>query len=203
MLHGLYVLTDERIPHAQWPERIEQVIRGGAQIIQLRDKKTEDETLLPIAQTISEICRDHSVLLIVNDRLKLAQTIDADGVHLGGTDTNIEEARTLLGKNKIIGASCYNQIERADEAHRQGADYLAFGSLYPSNTKPDAARCSIATLKEAKQKFSLPICAIGGINASNAQSLIDAQADMLAIGQAIFCAENAEHVSAEIAGLYL
>lgn len=115
----------------------------------------------------------------------LAKAIDADGVHIGGDDTPIGVARKILGDKKIIGVSCYGDIEAAKKAAKEGADYVAFGSFFSSKTKPNAKKADIGVLKEAK-KLGVPVCAIGGIEAANADTLINAGADMLAVISALW-----------------
>jgi len=125
-------------------------------------------------------------LLIINDDVALAATCNADGVHIGQHDTELREARTQLGPQAIIGISCYNRFELAQQAAENGADYVAFGRFYPSKTKPDAVPASLDLLHQAKQELDVPVAAIGGITVDNAAPLLEAGADMLAVVDGLF-----------------
>ena len=197
-LAGLYVLTDDKVhAHQEWPARVEQVILGGASIIQLREKNVSDDELLPIAGAIQDVCMFYNALFIVNDRVHLAKRVSADGVHIGQQDTKIRHAREYLGKQYLIGASCYRNPRLAIQATKQGADYVAFGSMFSSSTKPNAPRCSLSVLRS--YQLSLPVCAIGGINAKNAQHVVDAGADMLAVSYAVFNAKYPQQAANALA----
>ena len=181
-LCGLYALTNpEAFAKYGCEETIRQLINGGARIIQYRDKTSASETGRKIATQIKKLCSKAAVIFIVNDDIELALAVAADGVHLGKKDAEVETARRLLGEDKIIGVSCYNQIDLARNAEQAGANYVAFGSFYPSVTKPDAVTVDTKLLTQARQELSIPICAIGGITGNNAQTLINAGADMLAV----------------------
>ena len=158
-----------------------------------------DDELYNHAITIQEVCRFHNVPLIVNDRVSLAKKINADGIHIGKDDEQIRAVRNYLGKNFIIGASCYRNIYSAVMAQRYGADYVAFGSLFSSSTKPGAPRCSLAMLREAKNILQTPVCAIGGINQKNIQSVLSTGVDMIAISHAIFNANKPQLAANKLA----
>lgn len=180
-LKGLYAITDEKMTPYEIVDRyVAAAIEGGARIVQLRDKSSSDELLYPVAKKIKKVCKAKGALFLIDDRVVLAKAVNCDGVHIGGEDTPIEIAREILGKKKIIGVSCYGDIKRAEEMALKGADYLAFGSFFYSKTKPHSAVVPKEVLREAK-KLSLPICAIGGIDASNGASLIEEGADMLSV----------------------
>ena len=165
MLNGLYVLTDSRIHgHSQWPARVEAIIQGGATTIQLREKQLADETLLPLALEIHEVCQSYHVPLIINDRIQLAKKICADGVHIGKSDDALRKVREYLGHEYYIGVSCYRSIYKAIRAQQLGADYVAFGRFFPSRSKPHAVAAHPDLLREAAVELQLPIVAIGGIN---------------------------------------
>jgi thiamine-phosphate pyrophosphorylase len=187
-LYGLYAITDDQLlaTKEKMLELVEQAILGGAQLIQYRDKSNDLVQRLEKARALRHLCHQHEIPLIINDNLALAQQIGADGVHLGKDDINPPTARALLGKEAIIGVSCYNQLELAKKALKEGATYVAFGSFYPSMTKPEAVSCSIDLLQEASKTLSCPIAAIGGITPENGAQLIQAGADILAVVQGIF-----------------
>ena len=138
------------------------------------------------------MCRIWKALFIVNDNVGLAREIDADGVHLGKADCNILAARVMLGPDKLIGMSCYNEIGRARTAVSQGADYVAFGSFFPSATKPNALRADTELLQVAASEIELPVVAIGGITEDNAAGLIAAGADAVAVVRSLFDATDVE-----------
>ncbi len=191
MLQGLYVLTsDTHYPHHTWVERIECIIQGGAQFIQLREKTLSDQALLPLAQDIQHLCHDYGATLIINDRVNLAKRIQADGVHIGQSDYSLRHARELLGNQKIIGVSCYRNIYRALIAQKQGADYVAFGRLFPSPTKPCAQPCPINVLHSACKQLKPSICAIGGITIDNVNQPLRAGAHLIASSHTVFNAQD-------------
>ncbi len=181
---GLYAITPESKTADEILEFTEAVLNGGAKVLQYRFKSPplkggRGDVLL--AKKLLELCHAHNVPLLINDNVKLAETIGADGVHLGKDDSSISEARQRLGESAIIGVSCYNSIERAITAEKEGANYVAFGRFFTSNSKPLAAPAEIGTLTAAKKVLTLPIVAIGGILPENGAMLIDAGADLLAV----------------------
>jgi thiamine-phosphate pyrophosphorylase len=185
-LRGLYAITDETLtPYEQIDRYIKEAIAGGAKIVQLRDKNLSDEELYPVAKKIKKICKKHKALFVLDDRVVLAKAINADGVHIGDDDTPIELARQILGSKKIIGVSCYGDIERAKDAVKKSADYVAFGAFFASKTKPHAQVVSPSVLREAK-KLGVSVCAIGGIEPSNAKELVQSGADMLSVISALW-----------------
>ncbi len=182
---GLYAIT--QVENRSLNEVIEAVsaaIRGGAVVVQYREKNAQDGDAL--AFRLLEICHRNEVPLIINDDIDLAVRIGADGVHLGRDDENVQYARQRLGKDRIIGVSCYDSVERAIDSENSGADYVAFGRFFPSDTKPLASPAKIATLREAKQRLHVPIVAIGGILPENGGSLLASGADFLAVIGGIF-----------------
>jgi len=142
------------------------------------------------ASELVTLCHQFGVPLIVNDDLRLADLCDADGVHLGREDGSVREARIILGKDKLVGTSCYQSLDLALAAQAAGANYVAFGSFFPSPTKPAAPRADTALLVEAAPQIHVPIVAIGGITLANAPQLLDAGADSLAVLSALFDAAD-------------
>ncbi|PPD50902.1 MAG: thiamine phosphate synthase [Methylobacter sp.] len=185
---GLYAITqpDNKTTDALLDE-VAAAIRGGAVIVQYRDKNPIDA--VATAAKLLELCRQQAVPLIINDNIELAASIGADGVHLGQTDGNISQARKQLGQNAIIGVSCYNSLELAITAEAEGASYVAFGRFFPSTSKPLAAPAQLQNLHQAKATLKLPIVAIGGILPENGQSLLEAGADLLAVIGGLFDSE--------------
>lgn len=184
---GLYAITDQREEATtQLVRRVEQAILGGARLIQYRDKQTDPARHHERASALLGLCRRHAVALIINDDAALAAAIGAHGVHLGAGDASITAARKQLGTGAIIGASCYNSLERARAAVAGGADYVAFGRFFASHSKPDAVPAGPALLTQARHELPVPIVAIGGITPANGASLVAAGANLLAVIQGVF-----------------
>jgi thiamine-phosphate pyrophosphorylase len=182
-LRGLYAVTPPSLPVSLLIARVEAALQGGVRIVQYREKAA---ACAETARALRELCRRHGALFIVNDDLALAQAVDADGVHLGGSDGDLSAARAALGPGKILGASCYADLELARTAQARGADYVAFGALYPSPSKPQAPLAPISLLARCRAELALPVCAIGGITLDNAPALIDAGADLVAVISDLF-----------------
>ena len=184
---GLYAITDSALhTGAALEQAVTRAIAGGARVIQYRDKSADADRRHCEATMLVRLCRRHDVPMIVNDDIELALSCDADGVHIGRNDQDLTAARSRLGSDFIVGVSCYNRVELAKAAQRDGADYVAFGSMYSSSTKPDATRCEIATLELARACIHVPIVAIGGITPDNGGALLDAGVDLLAIVRGVF-----------------
>lgn len=202
-VRGLYAVTDAG---ARGPEdlvaRVEPVLEAGARILQYRDKSTDTARRLSEAAALAEACRKHGVLFIVNDDIELAAACSAGGVHLGEDDGTIAAARRRLGGDAVIGVSCYASLERAQWMQDAGADYLAFGAVFPSTTKPAAAHADLALLREARARFDLPLVAIGGITAANAGEVIAAGVDAVAVIQGVFGALDPALEAQRIAALF-
>ncbi len=166
--------------------QVELALKGGTRILQYRDKSHDQTVRLDRAKELLSLCRHYGAIFIINDDVELARTVAADGVHLGQDDLDIAEARSRLGREAIIGISCYNRLSLATAAQEAGADYVAFGRFFPSNTKPQALQAEINLLTQAKQALHIPIVAIGGITPENSEPLIHAGADMLAVIHGLF-----------------
>lgn len=183
--YGLYAIT--QTDNKSGDSIINEVIaalRGGAVVVQYRDKNPADALLLAIE--LVKICHQYKIPLIINDDVELAAMAGADGVHIGKEDGAIAEARKRLGDDAIIGVSCYNSVERALDVQGQGATYAAFGRFFPSSSKPLAAPAQLETLQKAKLLLSIPIVAIGGILPENGAQLLAAGADLLAVIGGLF-----------------
>jgi thiamine-phosphate pyrophosphorylase len=189
-LRGLYVLTDPHlIPDSELEARVAAAIRGGASAVQYRDKRVDQEGHLQRARALREVTRELGALLIINDDPRLAVEVDADGVHLGRDDPDLENARATVG-SRLIGVSCYNDFQRAADAERRGADYVAFGSFFPTRTKTGTVPASAELIRRAKRELGVPVVAIGGITPENGAALIEAGADALAVAGAVFGAAD-------------
>ena len=190
-MKGIYAITDTANYSSQiMLAKTDEILRSGARILQYRNKQADEKTRITEATQLYELCRHYSVPLIINDDISLAISIGADGIHLGKSDLSIPAARKQLGSKAIIGCSCYNDLDRAHNAVNDGANYIAFGAFFPSPTKPDAVRATPELINQIKQKYDLPVVAIGGITTENGQSLIDAGADMLAVVSGLYASDN-------------
>lgn len=186
-LYGLYAITDTKmLDDQQLLVATQQAIEGGARIIQYRNKTLPFEDKQRQGHKLVELCHRHNIPLIINDDIKLAATVGADGVHLGKDDGEIGKARAKLGDDIIVGVSCYNEAQRAKAAVEAGASYIAFGAFFPSATKPNAPKAEPHLLAWAKQELNIPIVAIGGVTPLNGATLVRAGANMLAVIQGVF-----------------
>jgi thiamine-phosphate pyrophosphorylase len=203
MISGLYVITQETDNTAELLTVISAALCGGASDVQYRDKSGDIARQHEQASELLVLCHQYGVPLIINDSLRLADLVGADGVHIGRDDGAIREARLILGADKIIGVSCYQSMELAVRAQAAGADYVAFGSFFPSSTKPDAPLAEMLLLQQATQQIHIPIVAIGGIALDNAGSLIDAGADAIAVISALSESEDVVATARQFADLFL
>ena len=201
-LAGLYALTPDLDDTELLVARVGAAIAGGATAIQYRHKRAAAVLRLDQARSLRQMCAAHGVTFIVNDDADLALAVDAAGVHLGRDDMSIAAARARLGSAAIIGVSCYDSLDRAAAAVREGADYIAFGSFFPSTVKPDAVRATPALLTVAKARWNVPVVAIGGITAARAAPLIAAGADALAVISAVFAAPDVGAAARELAACF-
>jgi thiamine-phosphate pyrophosphorylase len=202
VIKGLYAVTDEHLTPDRLLDKTAQAIRGGATIVQYRNKSSDRQQHIHEARALLSLCRQLHVPLIVNDDVMLAKSEGADGVHLGKHDESIRQARAELGKQAIIGVSCYNDLQCAITAQEMGADYVAFGSFFPSPTKPDAVTAPLELLQQAKNTLDIPVVAIGGITPHNAPTLIDAGADAVAVIRGLFGHANTGFMAREYARLF-
>lgn len=202
-LSGLYLLTDHHLTERTGVvPAVAAAIQGGARLVQYRNKYANRERKLWEIRDLVTLCRPLGIPLIVNDEADLAAACGADGVHIGSEDGSIESARTVLGEEAIIGVSCYNSLDLARDAAARGADYVAFGRFFPSQTKPDATLASPELLTAAQAELQIPVCAIGGIDGHNGQQLVDAGADLLAVIHAVLGAPDITEAASDIAALY-
>ncbi len=202
-IKGLYVLTDENlISESDLNHCVEQAIIGGASVVQYRNKKTPYQAKVAQAESLLQICNLHSVPLIINDDIGLCADIGADGVHLGQSDGDISDAREHLGSEAIIGITCHNSIKLALDAQEAGADYVAFGRFFPSNTKPDAQPAQLAILEQASKMLEIPSVAIGGITKDNAAKLIEAGASSIAVAGSVFSDPDPKAQAEKLSGLF-
>lgn len=198
-LKGLYAIT----PDTEDSARLLSLAQAAAphiDILQYRNKSVDAVLRLEQAQALAELCRRKGVVFIVNDDVELAARVGADGVHLGRDDAALSAARRRLGAGALIGASCYDSLERARRAAEAGASYLAFGAVFPSGTKPDAARAGLGLFSEARS-LGAPLVAIGGIHAGNAGQALAAGADAIAVIGGVFGAADPAAAAGELAAI--
>lgn len=200
---GLYLITPDEPDTARLLLRVLPLLAVKPALLQYRNKRASPNLRREQALALLGVCRRAGVPLVVNDDVGLAHEIGAGGVHLGADDGAIAEARRKLGRDAIIGASCYDDLDRAAAAAREGADYLAFGAMFPSGTKPQARRAPLTVLRDAG-RFGLPRVAIGGITRDNAHDVLATGAELLAVIGAVFDAPDpvaaARHLLSRIDG---
>lgn len=201
LIQGLYAVTPD-VEDTDWLlEKVALTLQGGASLVQYRNKQANAELRYAQASALLPLCKQYKTPLIINDDVALCQMLDADGVHLGGTDGDIAAARRLLGAQKVIGASCYNRIELAEQAKVQGASYIAFGACFVSGTKPHAPVASLDLFVQAKH-LGLPIVGIGGVTLENAQLAIQAGADAIAVINSLFASPDVKATAAKFNRLF-
>ncbi len=197
----LYAVTDRSWLNGQTLyEQVEQALKGGVTLVQLREKGLGAEQFLQEARQIQQLCRRFGVPLIINDSIEVALAVDADGVHLGQDDANAAQARQLLGKDKIIGVSAHN-VQEALQAVQDGADYLGSGAVFGSGTKTNVSTLPMQTLREICNAVPIPVVAIGGITEQNLQQLSGSGIAGAAVVSAIFAQENIEEAAIRLRGL--
>lgn len=202
-IYGLYAITDPTLsPAGKVLQDAELALKGGANILQFRDKTTDWQTQLTLAKQLRKLCTQYNAIFLINDDIQLAKQSNADGVHLGKEDEILEKARSELGEDAVIGVSCYNSIARALAMQNRGADYVAFGRFFSSKTKPNAPQAQIETLVQAKQILEVPVVVIGGINLQNAPLLIESGADAIAVIQGIFAQPAIQSTAKALSDLY-
>lgn len=189
-MRGLYAVTPDATDTSALVAHVHAALSGGARLVQYRNKQATPDTRSEQARAIKAVCDQFGAALIINDHVELAAEVDASGVHIGAEDGEISAARRVLGADTLIGVSCYNQLELARASVAGGADYIAFGSFFASSVKPGAVHAPLTLLQRARQSFTVPIVAIGGITLDNASDLITAGADAVAVISALFHASD-------------
>jgi thiamine-phosphate pyrophosphorylase len=177
-------------------------LRGGAALVQYRHKTAGPELRREQATHLLALCRKYGRPFIVNDFVELCIELNADGVHVGGTDESVGKVRAAVGPAKIVGASCYGSLELARDAHRAGASYVAFGGFYPSRVKKYEVTTSPQIVAQAKSEIPLPNCVIGGMTHENAVPLVEQGTDMVAAISSVYMAEDPEAAAREFANLF-
>ena len=200
--NGVYAITDcVNLTNNDLLDKTEELLDVGVSLLQYRNKTLDKTNKKDLAQKIQSLCHHYNTPFIVNDDLALAKELEADGIHLGQNDDDIHTVRKVIG-SKIIGISCYNNLNRAISAEKNGADYVAFGSFFPSTNKPDAVEASIELLLQSKTRLAIPIVAIGGITPENGKQLVDAHADLLAVINGLYSATNTSQATKDFNNLF-
>ena len=197
-IRGLYVIIDPQVTNGRNPLDIARgAVRGGARIIQLRDKLRDKGEIMPLAIELNTLCQDNNVLLIINDHVDMAASLGTDnvGVHVGQTDLSVADSRSILHESQLIGRS-NREIPLLIESQEMGADHVAFGAIYPTTTKPGGigyrGNQGPDRVKEARSVTNVPLVCIGGINVENVSPVVDAGADAICVAAAIGLADDPE-----------
>ena len=189
-MRGLYLVTPDWDDTDRLLQATHLALQAGVTLLQYRHKTAQADLRLEQATQLLALCRKMHVPLIINDHIDLCIKLDADGIHVGGTDATVAAASKLLGKQKILGASCYGDLQLARDAAQAGASYVAFGGFYPSRVKKYEVSTPVDIISRAKAELTLPVCVIGGMTALNAKPLVHAGADMVAAISSIFGSED-------------
>lgn len=193
----LYAITDLKSADSEIVAKIDQALAGGVDIVQLRSKVFSDRELFSLAVKIRKITAKRKKLFIINDRVDLMMLADADGVHLGQDDMPIHAARKIVGKEKIIGISTHS-IDQAIGAQKSGADYIGFGPLFETPTKPNYVPVGLSAVREVVRKITIPFVCIGGINETNIDQILKAGATRAAVVRAIFADPNPKEAARKL-----
>ncbi|RJF95656.1 thiamine phosphate synthase [Noviherbaspirillum saxi] len=189
-MRGLYLVTPDWHDTAKLLDITEQALAGGASLVQYRNKTADTALRYEQASQLQALCRRYARPFIVNDFVKLCIELDTDGIHVGANDTPIAAIRSAIGSDKIVGATCYGDLDIACRARQAGASYVAFGGFYPSLVKKYPSTTSPGIVSRAKAQIGLPLVVIGGMTTGNAQPLLVAGADMVAAISSIYLAKN-------------
>jgi thiamine-phosphate pyrophosphorylase len=201
-MKGLYIVTPDWDDTEALLRSTEAALRGGAVMVQYRHKTASPEQRKAQAQALLALCRRYQRPLIINDHVQLAIDLDADGIHVGGTDASVAQARAAVGAGKIVGASCYGDLELARKAHREGASHVAFGGFYPSRVKKYEVTTAHDIVSRSKTEIPLPVVVIGGMTIENSASLVAAGADMVAAISSVYTATEPEQAARGFTALW-
>lgn len=201
-ISGLYAITPDLENTNDLLNKVQQALEGRVQLIQYRNKLANEILRRKQAKLLLQLCREYGIPLIINDHLDLAIEIDADGLHVGQDDISVTKARNQFGQDKIIGASCYNNLDLAVQAEKEGADYVAFGAFFSSLTKPNTISVTMDLVDQAKKRISLPIVAIGGIKLANARTVIQGGCAAVAVCNDLFHTENIKATAIQYSQLF-
>lgn len=198
---SLYLVTDKSDDVDKFLKTIEEAIKGGVSVVQIREKTADTLDFYNLALKVKEITTKYNVPLIINDRVDVALAIDADGVHVGQSDMPCEVTRKLVGPDKIVGVSAAT-IDEAKKAEKDGADYIGTGAVFPTATKDDAPKITKKELKEVADSIDIPVVAIGGITLENAHELKDTGIKGLSVVSAIMSSDNPKESSQKLLNIF-
>lgn len=201
-MKGLYLVTPDWDDTQKLLEASEAALRGGAALLQYRHKTADTQLRREQAAQLQALCRRYAVPFIVNDFVDLCIELDADGIHVGGTDATVAQVRAAVGPSKIVGASCYGSMDLARDAHRSGASYVAFGGFYPSRVKKYEVATPPAIVAQAKAEIPLPNVVIGGMTSENAAPLVAQGADMVAAISSVYFEQDPEAAARRFVELF-
>lgn len=198
---SLYLVTDKSDDVEKFLKTIEEAIKGGTTVVQIREKTAETVDFYNLALKVKQITEKYNVPLIINDRVDVALAVDADGVHVGQSDMPCDVTRKLIGEDKILGVSAAT-IEEAKKAEKDGADYIGTGAVFTTATKDDAPDITKQDLIDVVESINIPVVAIGGINLDNAHELVDTGIAGLSVVSAIMSSDNPKKSSQELLNIF-
>jgi thiamine-phosphate pyrophosphorylase len=201
-MKGLYIVTPDWDDTQKLVDVTELALRGGAALVQYRHKNAGPALRREQAERLLALCRRYQRPFIVNDHVDLCVALDADGVHVGGTDDSIAQVRAALGPGKLVGASCYGSLQLARDAYQAGASYVAFGGFYPSRVKKYPVTTPVEIITQSKAEVPLPSVVIGGMTQQNSAALVAAGADMVAVISSVYMAADPKAAAGEFARLF-
>jgi thiamine-phosphate pyrophosphorylase len=201
-LRGLYLITPNWDDTGRLLAQTELALQAGVSLLQYRHKTASKALRQTQAEKLHQLCRQYDVPLIINDHIYLCLDLNAEGIHVGGTDISVAQARALVGSEKIVGASCYGDLQLARDAQRTGASYVAFGGFYPSLVKQYPVTTNPDIIVAAKNEITLPVVVIGGMNVALARPLVQRGADMVAAISSVYNATSPDDVCKEFVALF-
>jgi thiamine-phosphate pyrophosphorylase len=201
-MRGLYLVTPDWDDTQKMLEATEAGLRGGAALVQYRHKTASPALRKDQASQLQALCRQYGRPFIVNDFVELCLELDADGIHVGGTDMAVAEVRTAVGPAKIVGASCYGSLQLAKDAWQAGASYVAFGGFYPSRVKKYEVTTPLDIVAQAKREIPVPNVVIGGMTQENSKPLVEKGADMVAVISSVYMVDDPEASARQFAALF-
>jgi len=201
-LSGLYLVTPDWDDTEKLIASSELALKGGARILQYRHKTASVSLRKQQALALQALCHRYQCMFIINDHVDLFLELDADGIHVGGKDASVAQVLKQVGPQKIIGASCYGDLQLARAAHQEGASYVAFGGFYPSRIKKYPVTTPFDIVTQSKKEIPLPTVVIGGMSIENCQPLIRSGADMVAVISSVYMADNPELAVREFVELF-
>jgi len=201
-MHGLYIVTPDWDDTQKLLEITELALKGGAALVQYRHKTAAAALRREQAECLLELCRSYSRPLVINDFVDLCLALDADGVHVGGTDAAVAAVRAAVGPDKIVGASCYGDLQLARSAQAAGASYVAYGGFYPSRVKKYPVTTPATIIAASRAEIALPVVVIGGMTVENAAPLVAGGADMVAAISSVYLAADPQLAAGKFAALF-